>query len=120
MNHLGLLILRVSLSALMLTHGIPKFQKLLSGDFSFANPIGIGEFPSLMVTVIGELLCPILIIIGYKTKWSSLPIIGVMTVAAFVVHAGDPIENKEKALLYLFGFIVVALSGPGKYSIDKS
>ena len=43
-----------------------------------------------------------------------------MAVAAFIVHASDPIGTKEKALLYLIGFVVIFLAGPGKYSIDKN
>ena len=120
MNHIGLLILRVSFSAMMITHGYPKFMKLINGDFGFANPIGIGELPSLILTVIGELICPVLVILGYKTKWSAIPVIITMTVAAFIVHGGDSFGTKEKALLFLFGFVSIALFGGGKYSIDRS
>jgi putative oxidoreductase len=42
-----------------------------------------------------------------------------MLVAAFIVHLDDPFKRKELALLYLVGFLVVLLMGPGKYSLDK-
>jgi len=42
-----------------------------------------------------------------------------MAVAAFIVHGDDPFGTKEKALLYLAFFIVIALVGPGKFSIDE-
>ena len=105
---------------MMMTHGFPKFMKLVNGDFGFANPIGIGELPSLVLTVVGELICPVLVLIGYKTKWSAIPPIITMTVAAFIVHASDSFGTKEKALLFLFGFIAIALFGGGKYSVDRS
>ncbi|MEM9362196.1 MAG: DoxX family protein [Bacteroidota bacterium] len=117
--HLGLALLRILPSAMMLTHGFPKLQKLLSGNTEFANPIGIGEAPSLFLTVIGEFLCPILIIIGFKTRWAAIPAAITMAVAAFVVHGSDPLGKKELALLYLICFVVIYLLGPGKYSIDK-
>ncbi|MFY0625081.1 MAG: DoxX family protein [Reichenbachiella sp.] len=120
MNNLGLLILRVGFSALMLTHGIPKFMKLINGDFSFGDPIGIGALPTLILAVIGEVVAPVLVMIGFKTKWSTLPIIATMAVAAFVVHAGDPIGSKEKALVYLIAFVSIALFGGGKYSVDRA
>ena len=46
-----------------------------------------------------------------------------MAVAAFVVHAGDPWtlgagRSKEPALLYLFPFLALALTGPGRFSLD--
>lgn len=115
----GLTLLRISMSAMMLTHGLPKLQKLISGDFKFGDPIGIGPAPSLFLAVIGEFICPILIIIGYKTRLATIPTAITMLVAAFIVHAADAFGSKEKALLYLFGFIAIALLGPGKYSIDR-
>lgn len=116
---IGLAFFRISMSAMMLTHGLPKFQKLISGDFEFADPIGMGTAPSLFLTVIGEFICPILIIIGYKTRLASIPTVITMLVAAFIVHAADAFESKEKALLYLVGFATIVLLGPGKYSIDR-
>ncbi len=115
----GLALLRISMSAMMLTHGLPKLQKLISGDFEFGDPIGIGAAPSLFLAVIGEFICPILIIIGYKTRLATIPTGITMLVAAFIVHAADAFGSKEKALLYLVGFVAIALLGPGKYSIDR-
>ncbi len=116
---IGLALLRIIPSALMLSHGIPKFQKLISGDFGFPDPIGIGSTPSLFLTVIGEFICPILIIIGFKTRWAAIPSLITMLVAAVVVHGADPLAKKELALLYAVIFLVIILLGPGKYSIDR-
>lgn len=104
---------------MLLTHGYPKFKKLISGDFSFGNPIGIGEAPTLFLAVLAEFVCPLLIIIGFKTKLATIPVIITMLVAAFVVHLADPFGTKEKALLFLAFFVCVFLLGPGKFSLDK-
>ena len=117
--NLGLLLLRVGVSALMLTHGIPKLINLVTGNLDFGDPIGLGATTSLILTVIGEAICPMLIIIGFKTKWAAIPPAITMLVAAFVVHASDPIATKEKALLFLISFLVIALLGAGKYAVDK-
>lgn len=118
-NDIGLALLRIAPSAMMLSHGIPKFQKLISGNFEFGDPIGIGAAPSLFLTVIGEFLCPILIIIGFKTRWAAIPSAITMLVAGFIVHGADPFATKEKAMMYAVFFIAIALLGPGKYSIDR-
>lgn len=116
---IGLAFFRIAVSAMMLTHGLPKFQKLIAGNFEFGNPLGIGAAPSLFLAVIGEFICPILIIIGYKTRLVSIPAAITMAVAAFIVHGADPFGTKEKALFYLVAFITISLVGPGKFSLDK-
>lgn len=117
--HLGLLVLRLGMSGMMLVHGIPKLLKVLQGDLSFGDPIGLGEALSKILAVIGEAICPLLIIIGYKTRLSAIPTIITMLVAAFVVHAADNFYTKEKALLFACGFITIALTGAGKFSVDR-
>ena len=118
-SDLGLAILRIVPSVLMLTHGFPKLKNLLSGNVEFGDPIGIGETPSLFLTVIGEFVCPILIILGFKTRLATIPAAITMIVAVFIVHGADPINVKEKALLYLAFFVAIFLLGSGKYSVDK-
>ena len=117
--HFGLLLLRLGFSGLMLTHGIPKLMNLVQGNLEFSDPLGIGAVPSLILTVIGEVICPLLIIIGYKTRLAAIPAAITMAVAAFVIHGADPIGTKEKALLYFFAFVIIALTGPGKFSVDR-
>ena len=117
--HIGLLILRLGFSGLMLTHGIPKLMNLVQGNMDFADPIGIGNNLSFILTVIAEAICPLLIIVGFKTRIAAIPVVITMAVGAFIVHAADPIETKEKALLYLFAFLVIVLTGAGKYSVDR-
>ena len=117
--HIGLLLLRIGFSGMMLTHGIPKLMQLVQGNMEFGDPIGIGSSLSLILVVIGEAICPLLIIIGYKTRLATIPTIITMAVAAFIVHADDPFGTKEKALMYLCVFIVIALTGAGKYSVER-
>lgn len=119
LTNIGLAVLRIAPSLMMLTHGYPKFQKLISGNMEFADPIGIGSGPSLFLAVIGEFLAPILIIIGYKTKFATIPALITMLVAAILVHGADPFKTQEKAWLYAVIFAVILLVGPGKYSLDK-
>lgn len=44
-THFGLLLLRVGVSALMLTHGIPKLINLVTGNLEFGDPIGLEPLP---------------------------------------------------------------------------
>ena len=117
---LGLALLRIGGSGLMLTHGIPKLQRLFGeGPIEFADPLGIGAAPTLFLAVFSEFLCAILVLIGYKTRWASIPIVITMLVAAFIQHAAVPIGSKEKSLLFAIIFTAIFLLGPGAYSVDK-
>jgi len=118
LKDIGLVLLRIGASVAMLTHGYGKLQMLIDGA-EFGNPIGIGSTPSLFLAVIGEFVCPILIIFGFKTRWAAVATAITMAVAFLIVHAADAFQKKEKALLYLIIFVAIILLGPGKYSVDK-
>ena len=115
----GLLLLRLSFSAMLLTHGYGKFLRLFEPDIKFMDFLGLGATVSFFLAVLGEFIAPILIMIGYKTRLVTLFPIVTMAVAAFIAHADDPFAKKEKALLFLFGFIAIALCGAGKYALDQ-
>ncbi|HQT24340.1 MAG: DoxX family protein [Sphingobacteriales bacterium 17-39-43] len=118
-NDLGLLFLRVVSGAVMLTHGYPKFQKILEGNLKFGDPVGLGQVPSLYLSTFAEFLCAILVIIGLYTRLSLIPLIINMSVAFFIAHAADDFGTKEKSLLFLGMFIVLFLTGSGRFSIDN-
>jgi putative oxidoreductase len=119
---LGKLILRIGVSGLMIPHGYAKLLKLIENGFEagFADPLGIGEIPTLILAIIAELICPVLIIFGIKTRWAALLPAGTMLVAAFVIHIDDPWSKMEFPLLYLTGFLAIMLIGPGKWAVNKS
>ena len=117
--HFGFLFLRIGFSAAMLTHGYGKFMKVLAGDFSFGDPIGIGPTASLILCAIAEFITPIFLIVGWKTRWFSLIAVINMLVAFIIAHDGDPFSKKEKSFLFLIAFVVLYFTGPGKYSIDR-
>ena len=117
-NDFSKFILRVSFSALMMTHGYPKFMKILDGNTKFADPIGLGPEISLYLAVFAELFAPFLVIIGYKTRFFSFFPAFTMFIAAFVIHGDDPFKKMEMALLFLIAYLVIMISGPGKISLD--
>ncbi len=104
----------------MLTHGFPKLMRFVEGDFVLVgDPVGLGGIVSSILVLAGEVVAPVLILIGLQSRAAALISAFTMAVAAFVVHGHDPIAKKELALLYMFAFIAVALMGPGSFSIDK-
>lgn len=116
---LALLLLRLAVGTFMLTHGAGKMATLFSGDpIRFADPIGIGATASLALIVFAEVFCSILLILGLVTRFSAIPPLVGMLVAAFIVHGQDPFGNRELALFYSVIYLVLILTGAGKFSID--
>ena len=115
----GLFFLRITCSSLFFTHGYVKFLKIIHGDFTFSDPIGIGSLTSLLLTTFAEFIVPIFIIIGWKTRFFCIFPIITMFVAFVFKHDGDPFSKKEKSLLYFVLFIFLIITGPGKYSLDN-
>lgn len=117
---LALLILRVMVGALMLTHGYGKFLKLFGeGPLQFGDPLGLGVTLSLVLAVFAEVFCSLFLMVGIATRLATIPLIITMMVAAFIVHAEDAFRVKEMALLYLLIYVTLLLAGAGKYSIDR-
>ena len=95
-SNIWLLLLRIAVGAFMLTHGYPKFLKLITGEtIQFADPFGIGTYASFLLVVVAEFLCSILLIVGLGTRLSAIVLIINMAVAAFYGHAADPFGKKN-------------------------
>jgi len=119
-NDFALLIFRATISAFMLFgHGLGKLNRLFSGEeIKFFDPFGLGSVVSLSFAVLAEFFAAALIILGLFTRLSSITLIITMFVAGFIYHADDPFRTQEKALMYLVSYIMLFLTGPGKFSLQ--
>ena len=116
----ALLLLRVMVSAMMLTHGYGKFVNLFGDEpIQFADPLGLGVTLSLILAVFAEFFCSLFLALGIATRLASIPLIVTMSVAAFIIHAEDAFSVKEMSLLYLLIYVILLIAGAGKYSIDN-
>lgn len=119
-GHIGLLLFRITAAGLMLTHGIPKLQRLLSGEeIKFADPYGFGPEVSFVLVIFAEFFCSILVSLGLLTRLAVIPLMITMGTAVIFAHANDPFGVKEKSLLFLLIFAFLAVFGSGRYSIDR-
>ena len=117
---LALLLVRLLAGGMMLTHGIPKIDRFFEeGPVQFADPFGLGPEISLGLAIFAEVACAILVMIGFKTGWATMPLMITMLVAAFYAHAADPFGKKELSLLFFTLFFSILVSGPGRYSVDE-
>lgn len=115
----GLLLIRLAVSGLMLTHGYPKLVHFAERAEKFSDPLGIGSPASLGLVVFAEFFCSILLFLGLFTRFALVPLMVAMAVAVFIVHGDDPFGDKEKGLLFLIPYIGLFLTGPGHWSLDR-
>ena len=125
-QNIGLLILRLSIGGLMLFHGYHKTISGIDGIVNMVSEIGIPGFLAYLV-FLGELIAPLLMIVGYRTKLAALLIAITMVVAIFIGHPDEFFQLGEHgnwALeingLYLFGSLSIFLLGSGKIAFSTS
>ena len=121
---IGKLILRISIAALMLFHGIHKALGDINGIKFLVDRAGLPEFVAYGVYV-GEIVIPILLIVGLFTRLSAFVFVVNMIFAILLAHSADlftlgktggPVI--ELPLLYLLGALSIFFIGAGKYSLD--
>lgn len=116
--NVGTLILRLVLGVLMLVIGFEKlsnFDKHLPDMYNFLD---LGKKTSLILVIFAEFFCSAILIIGLLTRLACIPLIIVMGVALFIIHKGQFFGDGQTAALFLAGYVVLLLIGPGKISVD--
>lgn len=123
-DDLGRLVLRLTVGILLLLHGI---SKLKHGVGWMAGPLaGIG-LPAFVGygAYVGEVIAPLLAIVGKYTRVAGL-LIAFNMLMAIVVARRDKIAgftqsggwNLELEALFLVGGIVICLLGSGRYAVS--
>lgn len=124
-DDLGKLLLRLMLGIFMLFHGYAKIVKGVSGIE--ASLIGIG-WPAWVAygAYIGEVIAPLLVILGFYARLGGL-LIAVNMIFAIVLSHSHQLTDLGRSggwALELQGFflltgLVVALIGAGRYGVNR-
>ena len=123
---LSKLILRVTLGGLLIFHGIAKLRNGVEGIAQRLSSHSLPEALAYLVYV-GEVIAPVLLIIGLFTRPAAVVVAINMIVAIALAHGGQVAElgrsgglALELQAFYLLTAVVVALLGGGKYSVGGS
>ena len=112
-----ILALRVFFGVLFFTHGLDKMINFNTLSETYPSVLGFGSYMTLMVSIFCEFACSLFLIAGLMERVVLLPMIASMAVAFFDIHDGMfPVG--ELSLIYLILFVVLLLTGPGRYSVD--
>lgn len=121
----ALLTQRVTIGILILFHGIAN----TGSGFAFIKSVLVGHgIPEFLAygAFLGEVMAPLLIIAGFRTRLAGLALAINMLVAILSAHAGDILSLNafgawaiELQLFYLLGGVALFFSGAGAYAASK-
>ena len=122
----GLLVLRLGVGAILLFHGL---YKITHGVAWIAGPLGGAGLPAWLSygVYVGEILAPVLLILGLWTRLAALAIAFDMFMAIFLARRGDIAKINpmgggwaiELEALLLIGAVALALAGGGRFGLSR-
>lgn len=120
----GLLCLRICFGlSLFLKHGWEKPTNFAQMAQHFPNPLHVGPVPGLLFALISDAICSVLVMLGLATRLTALWIFANIFIAWSFVHQfqffGRGADHGEAIVLYLGGFLALAIMGPGRFSLDR-
>lgn len=125
LNDTGKLVLRLTLGILILLHGIAKLMHGIDSIEGMVTSMGLPGFVAYGAFA-GEVLGPLLLIIGFYARIGAVLIAINMLFALVLAHTGELTSltpNGGWALelqgMFLFSAIALALMGPGRIGINE-
>ena len=117
--NIATLFLRLGIGVLMMRHGYDKLMHFSEMHNSFMNFMGLGSSASLALLIFAEFFCSLFLILGLFTRLAAIPLIISSTVALVQAHHMEVFGKGEAITLYLIGYLVLLLVGPGRVSVDS-
>lgn len=125
-QHIGILIVRVSIAFTMLIYGISKLRFGIDYISDKIAQYGLPSFLGYGVYV-GEIIAPVLIIIGYRTKLAGLIFATNCFVATLMVQLPNLLKLNDfggwkMGSLFIYTLFGIALffTGGGKHSVSTN
>ena len=111
---------RILLSALFLIEGLGKIS-IKEDVIMYMEDYGVSEILFVPATVL-EILFPLLLIVGYKTKWAA-SVMALFTFTVAIIFHTDFSEGMQmmlflKDIAIAGGFMIIVANEPGKISLD--
>ncbi len=122
---IGVLLLRIYVgAAVLIAHGWPKLQEMLSGQGHFLELVKSFGLPLPTVfawlAVVSQVGGSLLLILGLWTRPSALAVGFTIAFGVLSVHWSDGFKGMELGLTYSVVLAVIAVSGPGRISLDRA
>lgn len=112
---------RIVVGLLFLLHGSASMFGIFGGNRGSGAAIPLGQWPGWYAALI-QVVCGTLVIAGLGTRIAAVICSGSMAYAYFVVHQPEAlfphVNGGETAALFCWSFLLIAVLGPGQWSLD--
>jgi uncharacterized membrane protein YphA (DoxX/SURF4 family) len=119
----GRLLLRLAVGGLMLFHGIQKMRFGVDYMFPLLEARGLPGFIAYG-SYFGEVVSPVLILVGVLSRFASLAVAGTMVMAVYLALSNQVLALNQSGgwaielnALFFLGALAIALLGPGRFHL---
>lgn len=140
----GLLLIRIAVSlCLFYHHGAEKFYDFHTLTHHNLDPIGFGVTASVLIAGLSDGVCSLLVLAGFLSRYAALFVLLTLNTVWWVMDSGlnrllglpvaerggHPAAVAEvvhsmpgfmNVPMYILGFLVIFIAGPGRYSVDRA
>lgn len=120
---------RLLLAAVFLVFGVRSILGF-AGSVGYFTKVGFPAPEAMVVlAIVIQLLAGVLLVVGWKTRWAAWLLVAYVVIATLMAHRYweydaaqyvAQMTNFFKNLAIIGGLIMVAVAGPGRYSVDKA
>ncbi len=123
----GKLLVRLSVGCLILFHGVAKIMHPASLDF-ISGMLASNSLPGILAygVYIGEIVAPLMVIVGYHARIGGLLMAINMVFAIFLAHSGEIFSTTqhggwaiELQVFYLMSSLAVVFLGSGRLAFKQ-
>lgn len=127
-TNLARLFMRLFVGIMMLQFGIRHMVHYEELCLTFPTVFSLSPTTSLILMIVIETVCSLLIMVGFLTRLSTLPLIGAMCAAEYYilhdmvpnlpVYGLDSTDPGYLPIMFIGIYIWMLIAGPGKISLD--
>lgn len=127
-SNLGRLFLRLFVGVMFIQFGIRQLVSFSELRYVFPSILGMSSETCLIVMICIELICSLLIMVGFLTRISCIPpIISMIFAEYYIIHnlladsitaTIDCTEPGYLPIMFIGIYSTILLLGPGKISVD--
>lgn len=127
-SNMARLFIRLFVGIMFMQFGIRHLVNFTEMSVDFPTIFGLSSETCLVIMIIIELLCSLLIMIGFLTRLSTIPpILSMIAAEYYIVHdllphdslyGLDSTQPGYLPIMFIGIYLFILLAGPGKISLD--